>query len=302
MNPPIARDHHYVPRFLLKEFTDHEGRLWVFNTSTGRQRRLAPGGVAYERDFHRVEAHGYRPDYLEGIISCVEDRAAPVVATLIRTGFFPDDVNQRQILLAFLALQTMRVPSVRDFHRDISERGRRGMLKLAWDSRYLMLNTLRLLFPGLDKTHIDALTSEHFRFPENDRTPEMLTMAIAANKVAFPLLQRLDWSVLTSPAGRFVLSDRPVVMLPSPTRCEQVFVALGKNRAVYGTGHNQTAVSASQTFRQIARWNGYVVSQSKRIYAPIADFPWMDSKGDTRLGVPVFCSGVGSTRSERTVI
>jgi hypothetical protein len=50
----VARRHHYVPKFLLKNFTDSNGDLWVYDIAHRRKFKGAPGTVALERNFYAL--------------------------------------------------------------------------------------------------------------------------------------------------------------------------------------------------------------------------------------------------------
>ena len=48
----MAENHHYVPRFLLRNFlSGDKRRLWVYDKSSGRSFETTEKNVASERDF-----------------------------------------------------------------------------------------------------------------------------------------------------------------------------------------------------------------------------------------------------------
>ena len=51
-NERIGTRQHYVPQFLLRNFTDGEGRLWVFDKQTGKPFSKSPAKVAAECGFY----------------------------------------------------------------------------------------------------------------------------------------------------------------------------------------------------------------------------------------------------------
>jgi len=44
-----THDHHYIPKFYLKGFTDDRGMLYVYDKQSGRIRSTAPAGAFYEK-------------------------------------------------------------------------------------------------------------------------------------------------------------------------------------------------------------------------------------------------------------
>jgi len=79
--PGIARAHHFVPQFLLANFTPsmkRDDKLWVTDLGTGRQWPSSPEKTGHQKDFYRVEHSSLKPDFFETVLSDIEGRAAPV--------------------------------------------------------------------------------------------------------------------------------------------------------------------------------------------------------------------------------
>src|SRR5689334_21634139 len=87
-----ARKHHYVPQFHLAGFTNSGRRkdyFFVFDLKLSEVRRSRPMKVAAERDYYKVSADGYPPEFIEGHFSLTESAFAPLVAEIDETRVFP---------------------------------------------------------------------------------------------------------------------------------------------------------------------------------------------------------------------
>jgi len=112
----------------------------------------------------------------------------------------------------------------------------------------------------------------------------------------FPLLLQRRWSVLLSPAGRFVCSDRPVVVVftrPKPPIWApgfglpdtEVTVPISKNVMLVGSWDGVPA-TISLTYRQIARYNSRTIQHASRFaFSAQRDVPWLDRQNKTRTNL-----------------
>jgi hypothetical protein len=109
----VARKHHFVAQSFLRGFADAEGKLFVHDFHTGKDRRVDPKEVAHERDFYAVNIPGLRPDVLETEFGRVEGASVEIIRRIERdkTLTTTDDFGQ---LLYFIALQGLRGPDHRD--------------------------------------------------------------------------------------------------------------------------------------------------------------------------------------------
>ena len=111
------RQHHYVPRFYLRGFTDsarEDGQLWVHDRKLDRRYPSNPANVARERDFNRVDLPEGDPNAVEAAFAALENRAAPIFA---ETGIRREVPTGEDlaVLMQFAALQLVRVLLMRDF-------------------------------------------------------------------------------------------------------------------------------------------------------------------------------------------
>ena len=74
-----ARAHHYIPQFLLQNFTlngSEDEHLWVTAPLQQKRWKSLPKETGHQRDFYRVEAEGVDPNIAEKVLSGLESDAA----------------------------------------------------------------------------------------------------------------------------------------------------------------------------------------------------------------------------------
>jgi hypothetical protein len=79
----VPRFNHYVPKFILTNFTSN-GKICVFDKHSQRQFKLPPYRAMGETDFNNVELNG-RVLSFEDRFTSIENKAAPVVKKIIET-------------------------------------------------------------------------------------------------------------------------------------------------------------------------------------------------------------------------
>lgn len=110
-----AKIHHYVPKFLLKNFgTGKKDRLWSYDKHTDRAFQTNAKNVACEQKFYELELEGQKLS-LESSLSRIESFAKPVVEKIL----FNDNVRaltseEISTLAAFIAIQFARTKHFRE--------------------------------------------------------------------------------------------------------------------------------------------------------------------------------------------
>jgi hypothetical protein len=118
MNAPKYQ--HYVPRFYLARFIDHDGFLWVFDKSKGQTFRLKPeniGGESHFYDVPELEQFGAARSLMENQLAEIESEAQKITECWLRqvkdhTRVEIPDPN-RDIMSLFLTLQLLRTAEAR---------------------------------------------------------------------------------------------------------------------------------------------------------------------------------------------
>lgn len=111
--PP--RRHHTVAVMMLKNFTDEDELLWVYNRSNPHIRRSTPDAVFYENDFHtHINKDGTKDTSLEAFFAALEgeaDRLIQKICGAARAGKLPNlSKTERQTWDQFLYYQWKRSP------------------------------------------------------------------------------------------------------------------------------------------------------------------------------------------------
>jgi hypothetical protein len=108
--------HHYVPRFILANFVDAIGKLWVRRVDGGKVWSAVPEDVYVERHrYSSVDETGSRDPELEKAYSVLEGLAKPIVDRFLaagRSGAPPViTVAEKAVWDEFLYHQMKRVPA-----------------------------------------------------------------------------------------------------------------------------------------------------------------------------------------------
>ena len=89
-----TRQPHYIPEFLLKNFTDEDGNLWGVYRETQKVFQTTPGKIFRQRDLYvshdiapSTSELQYKTDYAtrEGEISKLEGLAKPIIDQIIES-------------------------------------------------------------------------------------------------------------------------------------------------------------------------------------------------------------------------
>ncbi|MDO7887697.1 DUF4238 domain-containing protein [Hymenobacter cheonanensis] len=74
----VSRRHHYIPQFLIKNFADEDGLLYLFDKQSGRiaKQRQSPKAIFFEMDRNTVLFNGQPKDHLEALYAALDDKAA----------------------------------------------------------------------------------------------------------------------------------------------------------------------------------------------------------------------------------
>lgn len=117
--------HHFVPKVLLKRFTDHDGWLHSFNKLDAERavRRTRPENLFIQSHYYsEVETDGSRDTRMEDWLSKLEASISPIldsVVEAVENDRLPNlSANEKQIWTRFLITQWRRVPDLHDKTRD----------------------------------------------------------------------------------------------------------------------------------------------------------------------------------------
>lgn len=212
----VARDHHYVPRFLLSRFTstdEHPGQLRYFDRRYQAARWRSPRFVAWSRDYYTVSVPGQRPDVMERYFGRIEMLAADTIRRIIRTRRIPAGVEYDNFM-HFLALMFVRGPAFREALVTYFENGVEGMLRQAASSPAECEAMFQNMPPDRQKPNFEMVQ----RWAEQERMirvdPSALHVKQTMNAITDgrDLLGLRHWT-LAFPEDKsvdFICSDQPV--------------------------------------------------------------------------------------------
>ncbi|MES1953598.1 DUF4238 domain-containing protein [Salinisphaera hydrothermalis] len=109
----LAKNQHYVPRFILKRFVERKEQIWVYDKHLNRKFKTNIKNVAAESGFYDFQIKGHEVTF-EISIGKVEGSVSSILKKIINgesLSVITDD--QRLVLANFFALQFVRTPQWR---------------------------------------------------------------------------------------------------------------------------------------------------------------------------------------------
>lgn len=201
----IPKRHHYVPRFILANFVDRAGKLWVRRVDGGAVWSANPEDVYVERHrYSSVDPAGNRDPELERAYSVLEGQTKPFVDKLLLAGRSGQPplvaAAEKTVWDAFLFHQMRRVPAT------ISALER----KRGWNERLeTAIETLRERGSALDEDTLAELRSPDglARLKQNATVKALST----DSPLVRALLGAANIEVAVAPTGAlFVISSHPI--------------------------------------------------------------------------------------------
>ncbi|MYE62695.1 MAG: DUF4238 domain-containing protein [Rhodothermaceae bacterium] len=148
-----SKGHHFIPVFLLREFTNEHGKVWVFRKGTQDVLDVNPRNIAKETHYNSTYEDGRRNNSLEiELDRAIENRYARVVKDTIKRvrDKSPLDLRSKKNVFRDLAyIQFCRSKSIKDGFGD--QRKDTGITKNALQNDYvdMMWNILNDLDKGI---------------------------------------------------------------------------------------------------------------------------------------------------------
>ncbi|MHB8070230.1 MAG: DUF4238 domain-containing protein [Desulfobaccales bacterium] len=127
----IAKIQHYVPQFLLKQFSfGKNSQVWVFDKKTGGKFKSHIKNVASENGFYNFQFE--EGEYtIEPSLSEIETHASKIIKDIVRKNSIADLSDEDRLFLShFFALQFVRTKQFRQLFKDLSE-----IIKNTFDTR-----------------------------------------------------------------------------------------------------------------------------------------------------------------------
>lgn len=106
----LSKRHHYIPRFLIKNFGNSENKLWVYNKMEKRFLKTpqSPKAIFFEMNRNTFDINGNPGDNIEKIYADVDDLLAKTLDKILSTHVM---TGKEQSLMIFLvSLMKWRIP------------------------------------------------------------------------------------------------------------------------------------------------------------------------------------------------
>lgn len=214
----IPKDQHYIPRMLLKRFTDKEGNLSFYDKRHPDKgvRKRTPKNLFYERHLYtQVEEDGTQDASVETeFLAVLESKVAPIIAMIVKAARLRRvpvlEACERKAYVEYFRTQLVRLPERR---RWFAEETRRQMIQEIENA-----SAVRLL-----KDHELALLNgdEEIERMWNNSSIATLPQAFARD----PMSERyarggLCVAVIRKPTSKraFVIGSNPIVRLVDDDR------------------------------------------------------------------------------------
>lgn len=304
----IARIHHWVPQCYLKGFArspSKKAQLFVFDRNTQRTFVSHPSGIAGERDFNRISAEGYAPNYMEDQYALFESDLALVLRRMWkdRIPVAGEDLN---LLLNLISLLAARNPRMRENVRDFSERVIKQMMHLsvATEDRY-EATFGRAVKDGhvAPNPEVDYQSMKEFIDGEQYKitmaTTRHVENELHMHESILGLLGHRQWCLLRAApgSGGFITSDHPTCLIWTQQRDRGFFsspgVGLKGTEVVFPVSYDLAIIGLFERIPDVrdvgpdivAHVNGVVAHHSDRqVYARDDKFVFMLPDGRVARG------------------
>lgn len=134
---------HWVPRFLIKEFSDTDGRVFRLDVRSDRVTKPPPKHAASRPSFNEFEIDG-QPFSFEGRLAKLESNAAPAIRRILNARSFAlTTARDRVAISQFIAVQSFRTDAFTKGIDHVERRSDLGqLLQQAWRSAFLVAGEL----------------------------------------------------------------------------------------------------------------------------------------------------------------
>ncbi len=193
INTEIAKNQHYVPQFLLKNFSvGKKPQLWIFDKKTGKKFKANIKNIASEKKFYDFPFTNDVELTIEPGLAEVETAAAKLIKKIIKNeGIAHLEDSDRMFLSRFLALQFTRTKEHRLRFKDIAEKISEEMQNRGWKPEK---------------------TGRYKELTDNDLKIHGIKSVIDSHRLAPHFYAKIWLMFQTSKKYPFYISDNPIAM------------------------------------------------------------------------------------------
>lgn len=134
-----GENHHWVPKFLIKNFIDTDGRVFRLNIATNEVGKIAPKKAASSAGFYDFVYQGVSISF-EDRLEKIETAAALVIRKIVNEHSLANlNSNERRHVADFIAAQSFRTQAYfKGLEPKISEWQNGDVFKTLWDSAFII--------------------------------------------------------------------------------------------------------------------------------------------------------------------
>jgi hypothetical protein len=303
-----ARNHHYLPQFYLKGFTEKdskESKLHVYDFRKNEYFPTIPRNVGADRDFNRVDNNGSDYNIIESLFSIFESKAASILDNF-KTSYCLDENNKIYILF-LIALLSVRSPqrrkTLKKYEKDLTI-----TIAKAITGTKEIYNACIDALKNDKKVNIPSISYEDFKsYIHKDKSflniPNELLIKMEMDSIEsiLPYLHARNWSILktTLDSGPFITSDKPIhifwnnvsqTLTPrrfSPGFGSQesyIYFPLSKSIALIGDFYTAEGLYEG-TKQLVSAFNSRVIIYAfNQIYTPQLEYNFIGQNGNILTG------------------
>ena len=226
MAKAIARNHHYVCDFLLKNFADESGTLWIYDSKLGTCRDGNTRSAAFERDLYSLTLVRKGPDYatLEAALERqIDSPGALAVQKLLNHE--QCDHSEWLNFLGFVAAQMVRTPAyfdrLRAMEGPVLQEMLERMAKFDPEFREGLREEMMKQGAADDEVERQLQAAANGRYKVRPTHAWIVANAMQGVSTIHSELREMHWTFLTVPDGEpeLLIGDCPVMLTePGPEK------------------------------------------------------------------------------------
>lgn len=276
----IPRNHHYVCEFLLKNFADDTGILWIYDSQLGTCRDGNTRSAGFERDLYALTLVGKGRDF-EILEKTLERQIDTPGAVAIRKLLNQEKCTaaERENFLGFVAAQMIRTPEYLDRFRGMAAPVMQEMLErmAKFEPKFREGVRKDMLEGGATDDEVESVLQAvaDGRCRAGPTQDWLVASAVRLIPTIQSELQKMRWTFLTVPDGEpdLLIGDCPV-MLAEPIPDGQPQKTLGLRNPnielVMPLGRRMVAVArhdGPDSFGELAKTSVDVINNRTLGYA-----------------------------------
>lgn len=243
---------HYIPRFILSNFTDQDGQLHCYAMRSRKRYQCTPEKAGRQGNLYRLGTENGDPYALEQAYAEAESVAAPIIREIVRTSALPENPKERDALALFVVDSAFRVPISKDKNEWMAEQvvlqelAKTFQDQASWQEFRRSQRSKGIDVPDADQEKYVKLVSDGGLKLKQGEGGIWEFLAVRAPQLALAELANFSWRLFTctGKGNEFIVtSDSPVsVICLKPLEGGSIY---SKSLEPYVVGHWRSATQIS---------------------------------------------------------